>query len=93
MKILGPLVDGAHANPAAFANNQPLRERLLKGLIALLACRISAAVTPTRRRSCSTRSAQLSNTSISRQNYGPEAFTLFEDVKKQAQAKGPGRWS
>src|SRR5262245_58193393 len=35
ISALAPLVDAAHANAGAFAQNQPLRDRVLKALIAL----------------------------------------------------------
>ena len=90
VKILNPLVDTAIKNSGSFAQNQPLRDKLLKGLIALALSHQRAGDADAAKAAFDEILMSFPNTSISRQNYGPEAFNLFEDMKKQALAKGTG---
>lgn len=89
--LLGPIVDAAHANTGAFARNPGLRERLLKALIAL-------ALSQHRRGDAAEARATLGElvrgfpeAQIQKGIYGPEAATLFEQVKKDLAAAPRGR--
>lgn len=90
VKILSPLVDNARTNPASFANAQPLRDKLLKGLIALALSHHRNGDADAAKLVFDEIIQTFPGTSLSRQSYGPEAFSLFEDLKKQAAAKGTG---
>ncbi len=91
VKLLAPLVDAAHANPGAFAQNQPLRERLLKALIALALSQQRMGDPSATRQTFGEILRSFPDTVLSRGSYGPDAFTLFEEVRKVASASGRGR--
>ena len=93
VKLLTPLVDAAQANPGAFAQNQPLREKLLKALIALALSHQRSNNTDAARKTFGEILRSFPDTQLSRASYGPEAFNVFEQVKKDISASGKGKLS
>lgn len=91
VKILAPLVDNAHANPGSFAQNQALREKLLKALVALALSQQRMGDPSATRQTFGEILRSFPDTVLSRASYGPEAFTLFEDVRKESTTGGRGR--
>jgi hypothetical protein len=91
VKVLTPLVDAAHANPGAFAQNQPLREKLLKALIALALSHQRIGDQDAARQTFGEILRSFPDTQLSRASYGPDAFNAFEEVKKQSTAAGKGK--
>ena len=91
VKVLTPLVDSAHANPGAFAQNQPLREKQLKALIALALSYQRIGDQDATRQTFGEILRSFPDTQLSRASYGPDAFNLFEEVKKQTTAGGKGK--
>lgn len=89
--LLTPLVDAAHANPGAFAQNQPLREKLLKALIALALSHQRSNRADLAKKTFGEILRSFPDTQLSRASYGPEAFNLFEEVKKELNASGKGK--
>jgi hypothetical protein len=88
--LLGPLVQTAQANPGAFAQNQGLREKLLKALFALALSNQRIGDSDAARAAVSEILRSFPNASVSRQQYGPQAFTFFEEEKKHITAAGTG---
>ena len=93
VKVLTPVVDSAHANPGAFAQNQPLREKLLKALIALALSHQRIGDQAATRQAFGEILRSFPDTQLSRASYGPDAFNLFEEVKKDATSAGRGKLS
>jgi hypothetical protein len=91
VKLLTPLVDAAHANSGAFAQTPALREKLLKALIALALSHQRIGDQDATRATFGEILRSFPNEQISRQSYGPDAFNLFEEVKRQAMAGGKGK--
>lgn len=91
VKILTPLVDAAHANSGAFAQNQPLRDKLLKALIALALSHQRIGDQDAARQTFGEILRSFPDTQLSRASYGPDAFNAFEEVKKQVGASGKGK--
>lgn len=90
LKILGPLVDNAQANPGAFAQNPGLREKLLKGLIALALSHQRIGDGEAAYGVIGEILRSFPNASVPRGQYGPEAFAFFEAQKKRVMAAGTG---
>lgn len=90
VKLLTPLVDAAHASSGAFAQNQPMRDKLLKALIALALSHRRIGDQDSARKTFGEILRSFPNAQLSRGVYGPEASNLFEDVKKEANAAGKG---
>ncbi len=90
-KLLTPLVDAAHANPGAFAQNQPLREKLLKALVALALSYQRSGEQDAARATFGEILRSFPDTQLSRASYGPDAFNAFEEAKKQANTAGKGK--
>lgn len=91
VKLLVPVVDAARSNPSAFAQNQPLRDKLLKALIALALSYQRIGDQSATRETFGEILRSFPDTQLSRASYGPDAFDLFEDVKKQLLARGKGK--
>lgn len=89
--ILGPLVDAAHASPGAFAQNQPLRDRLLKALFALALSQHRMGDTGAAEFTFGEILRSFPGTILPRGSYGPEAFNLFEQMRKKIGAGNKGR--
>jgi hypothetical protein len=91
ISTLGPILDAAHASSGAFAQNQPLRAHLLKASIAY-------ALSQQRKGDLAAAKATLGevlrsfpDTQLSRAQYGPEAFELYEQVRQANAQGGRGR--
>lgn len=91
IRVLAPLVDAAHASPGAFAQNQPLREKVLKGLFALSLSHLRIGDRSAARVVFGEILRSFPEAQPSRATYGPEAFEAFEEVRRQANAQGHGR--
>lgn len=86
-----PLVESAHASSAIVAQSQTHRDKLLKALVAL-------AVSHQRRGDLAEARATLTeilrsfpDAQLSRATYGPEAFQLFESVRRDVGRAGRAR--
>jgi hypothetical protein len=90
IQLLGPLVQTAQANPGAFAQNQGLREKLQKALFALALSNQRIGDSEAARAAVAEILRSFPNASVSRQQYGPQAFSFFEEEKKQILAAGMG---
>ncbi len=88
VSLLSPMIDAAHANPGAFAQNQPLRERLLKGLIALALSQQRMGDPSSSRTTFGEILRSFPDTQLSRATYGPDAYNQFEEVRRAATARG-----
>jgi hypothetical protein len=91
IQILRPLVDAAHASPGAFAQNQPLRDKLLKALIALALSDLRIGDRSAARNVFGEILRSFPEAQLSRATYGPEAFDAFEEVRRLAKAQGVGK--
>jgi hypothetical protein len=85
------LVSAAHANPTAIAQNQSLRDKLLKGLIALALSQQRKGDLAAVKATFSEILRSYPDTQIPRGIYGPEAYQLFEDVRRSLGQGGRGR--
>ena len=88
---LAPLITAAHANSAVIAQNQPKRDKLQKALVALALSQqrkgdLAAAEDAFREILRSFPDVQLS-----RSAYGPDAYKLFEQVRRATNQGGRGR--
>jgi hypothetical protein len=90
VKLLRPLGEAARANPGAFAQNQPLRDRLLKGLIALALSQQKTGDAGGTRATFDEILRSFPDTQLQRTTYGAEAATLFEDLRMTGAAGGLG---
>jgi hypothetical protein len=88
--VLSPVVTTAHANASTFARNQDLRERLLKGLIALGLSQGRLGDRAGMRETFAEILRTFPGASVPRA-YGPDAYALFEEVRKQVTTEGRGR--
>lgn len=88
--VLTPLVATAHANASAFARNQDLRDRLLKGMIALGLSQGRLGDRAGMRETFAEILRTFPGAAVPRA-YGPEAYALFEDVRKHVSTAGRGR--
>src|SRR5262245_4374428 len=91
IKILAPLVDAAHDNAGAFADNQQLLGATMKALIALALSHDRNGDPSSARTVLGEVLRSFPNETISRATYGPEAFQLFESVRKDSAKNGLGR--
>jgi len=91
IKILQPLVDGAHANAGAFARDQDLREPLSKALLALALAHARRADPAAAQQVFGELVRSFPTLAPSRGIYGPEAVQAFEDAKKTVTAQGRGK--
>jgi len=91
VKILAPLVDLAHANPGLFAQNQPLREKLLKALIALALSQQRIGDPSATRQTFAEIVRSFPQATITPGSYGPDAANLFAQVKQSITAGGTGK--
>ncbi len=88
VSLLSPMIEAAHANPGAFAQNQPLRERLLKGLIALALSQQRMGDPSSSRTTFGEILRSFPDTQLSRATYGPDAYNQFEEVRRAATTRG-----
>jgi len=91
IQILTPLVDAAHANPALLIQNQQLRERLQRALIAIALAEHRRGDPATMRTMFAEIVRSYPQAELPRSIYGPEASQQFEAVRKQVAAQPKGR--
>jgi hypothetical protein len=91
LKILTPMIDLARTNSGAFAQNQPLREQLLKALVAAAISHRRIGDQDAARRTITEIVRSFPDYQISRAIYGPEAFELFETTKKKLASEPRGK--
>lgn len=82
VQLLSPLVVAAHANPGTFAQNQALREQLLKALIVLALAQQRTGDPSAARETFGEILRSYPEMILSRATYGPQAFDLFEQARK-----------
>ncbi len=90
-KVLVPLVEGAHANPGAFATAPALREPLRKAMIALGLSQLKTGDQAAAAATFGELVRAFPDAQLSRATYGPEAFDAFEQVRREANASGRGK--
>ncbi|MDX2088266.1 MAG: hypothetical protein SFX73_10470 [Kofleriaceae bacterium] len=88
---LVPTIELARANAGAFAQNQPLREKLLKALIALALSQQRKGDLADAKSTLAEVLRSFPEASVSRAQYGPDAYALFESVRQAAGSGGRGR--
>lgn len=88
---LAPLIAHAHANAAAFTQNQVLRDRLKKGLIALALSQHRSGDSAATRVTFAELLRTFPGATVARAAYGPEAYALFERLRADIEAEGRGR--
>lgn len=91
VSILVPIVDAAHANAGAFAQSQTLRNKLLKGLIALALSQQRRGDLAAAKETLAEVRRSFPDTQLSRAQYGPDAYELFEEVRRTQGQGGRGR--
>jgi hypothetical protein len=89
--ILSPLVEAAHASPGAFAQDQQLRDRLLKALFALALSQNRMGEPDAAELTFREILRSFPDATLSRGSYGPEAFNLFEQLRKKFANGSKGR--
>jgi hypothetical protein len=89
--ILGPIVDAVHANPGALARNAGARDRVLKALIALALSQHRRGDPSAARTTLGELLRSYPDAQVQKGVYGPEAASLFEQVKKELAAGPRGR--
>jgi hypothetical protein len=91
VKILTPLVDVALANPGAFIQNDPQRDKLLKAMIALALSQQRQGEKNLAKQTFAEILRTYPDMQLSRAQYGPDAFNMFEEVKKELGSAGRGK--
>jgi hypothetical protein len=91
IKTLGPLLDTARANSGAFAKNQALREPMNKALIALALSEQRVGDPGAMKTAFAELLHSFPDAAVSRGTYGSEAFTAFDQVKREVVAAGEGK--
>jgi hypothetical protein len=91
IKILAPLVDAVHDNAGAFAENQSLLAPTMRAVIALALSHDRRGDPSAARTVVGEFLRSFPNEIISKGTYGPEAFQLYEQVKRDAGKNGLGR--
>jgi hypothetical protein len=88
ISALGPMIDAAHASSGAFAQNQPLRARLLKALIAYALSQQRTGDLADAKVTLAEILRSFPDTELSRTQYGPDVFELYEAVRRAHQHRG-----
>ena len=88
---LAPLVELAHENVAAIAQDQKLRAQMQRGLIALALCNQRLGNTSQATAIMAELVRSYPDATISRANQGPEVFTLYDNTRKQLAAAPHGK--
>lgn len=91
IKILTPLVEAAHANTGAFVKDPSLREPLAKALIGLAIAQQRTGDPSSAKTTFGEIARAFPETIVSRGTYGPEAATLFDQVKNELAASAKGK--
>ena len=89
--ILQPLTNAARANPGAFAQNQLLREKLLKASIALALSQSRQGQLDASQSTFGEILRSFPDATVPRGTYGPEASTQFEQLRTKLASAGRGR--
>lgn len=90
IKILSPLVDAAHANTGAFVKDPSLREPLSKALIGLAIAQMRTGDPSAAKATFGELARAFPDAIVSRGQYGPEAATLFDQVKNELATAAKG---
>ncbi len=91
IKLLGPLTDAARVNSGTFAKNQTLREPLRKALIALALSEQRIGDLAAMKTAFAELLHSFPDAVVSRGVYGSDAFTAFDEVKREVAAAGEGK--
>jgi hypothetical protein len=91
IKTLGPLTDAARANSGAFARDQNLREPLRKALISLALSELRVGDPAAMKAAFVELLHGFPDAVVSRGVYGTDAFTAFDQVKRDVAAAGSGK--
>jgi hypothetical protein len=83
VQILAPLVSAAHANPAGWTSNGRIRDQVQRALIALSLAQHRMGDPASARAVMSELIRSFPQANISRAVHGPEAFTLYEEVRRE----------
>jgi hypothetical protein len=88
---LVPAVELARANAGAFAQNQALRDKLRKALVALALSQQRKGDLAEAKSTFGEVLRSFPDAQVSRAQYGPDAYELFESVRKANGTDGRGR--
>lgn len=88
---LVPLVRSAHASSAMIAQNQAHRDRLLKALVALALSHQRRGDIAEAKETLTEILRSFPDAELSRATYGPEAYQLFETVRRDVGRSGRAR--
>lgn len=91
IKTLVPLVETAHANSGAFAQNPTLRDPMLKALIALALAQQRIGDLSAMKETMSEILRAFPEAQVARATYGPDAHQAFEQVRREVVAAGKGK--
>jgi hypothetical protein len=91
IKVLSPLVAAAHDNTGAFVKNPSLREPLSKALIGLAIAQMRTGDPSTAKTTFGELARAFPETVVSRGVYGPDAATMFDEVKRELAASTKGK--
>ena len=90
IKVLVPLVETAHANTGAFAQQPALRDPLLKALIGLALAYQRIGDLSSMRATMSEIVRSFPDAQVPRATYGPDAHEAFDHVRREVLAAGRG---
>jgi hypothetical protein len=89
--ILQPLIDDAHANALSVATNQVIRTKLLKACSALALSQQRLGDLANAKETIREILRSFPDAQFSRAMYGPDAYQLFEQVRREVGTAGRGR--
>jgi hypothetical protein len=88
--LLSPLVTAAHTNTGAFVGNPELHAQLVKALIVLGLSQHRLGDPAAARQTFAELIRSVPDAAVPRGTYGPEAATLFEQIRKEVTAGAKG---
>jgi hypothetical protein len=91
VSILAPLVEAAHANPGAFADDTAARDAMPRALIALALAHQRSGDPGAAKATLAELVRAFPDATVTRANYGPEAAQLFTQVQHDVGATGKGK--
>ncbi len=91
IRVLKPAIDRAHADVAVISKNQPLREKLLRGLAALALSHFRKGDVASAKDTFREILRSFPSAEIPRAVYGADANKLFTEVTREVGAGGRGR--
>ena len=91
IRVLKPAIDRAHADVAVISKNQPLREKLLRGLAALALSHFRKGDVASAKDTFREILRSFPNAEIPRAVYGADANKLFTEVTREVGAGGRGK--